>query len=73
MLSRQENLCKEHGNAKHIKFFIVSFCSVVSCTFVVQIEGKSVRFLLLGPGTHKEILSCNQLRNFNDTRTELET
>lgn len=73
MFSKQTNLCKEHGIAKHVIFFILPFCDVVFCTFVVQIEAKSVRILLLGPGTRKDIFSCNQLRNFNDTKTELET
>jgi len=73
MISKQTNLCKEHRVAKHIEFFTLPFCYVVCCTFVVQIEAKSVRILLLGPGTWKDIFSCNQLRKFNDTRTELET
>lgn len=73
MLYKQSNLCKEHGIAKHIKVFVLTFSYVICCTFVVQIEAKPVRILLLGPGTQKDIFSCNQLRNFNDTRTELET
>lgn len=64
MLSKQTKVYKEPETAKHITFFILPFCCVVCCAFVVQTEAKSTTFLLIGPDTQENILICNQLKNF---------